>query len=54
MTDKYASQQTVKELIEEWDIRIKVVQSSVRVTEPILRLRRIILEQSQVCILFYN
>lgn len=34
-------------LIDEWNIRLSVVQSSVRCVEPILRVRRIILEQFQ-------
>lgn len=40
-------EEAINALIEEWDLRLKTIQASVRVYEPVLRLRRIILEQSQ-------
>lgn len=39
--------QALNELMDEWDLRLKIIQPSVRTYEPVLRLRRIILEQSR-------
>lgn len=35
-------------LLDEWRRRLTVVQSDVRTVEPLLRLRRILLQQTQV------
>lgn len=45
--DAFNCQRSIDKLIEEWDLRLKTLQPAVHVLEPVLRLRRIILEQSQ-------
>jgi hypothetical protein len=37
----------IENLIDIWNLRIKLLQSSVDTVEPVLRLRRILLEQSK-------
>ncbi|XP_075973655.1 serine/threonine-protein kinase ATR-like [Anticarsia gemmatalis] len=41
------STEILKQLLDEWRRRLSVVQSDVRTIEPLLRLRRILLQQSQ-------
>lgn len=43
-----ACSEILDDLIKEWNLRLRLVQSSARTVEPVLRLRRILLEQSKV------
>lgn len=52
--DKNKCEEAINNLMEEWDLRLKTTQASVRVFEPVLRLRRIILEQSQMILTSEN
>lgn len=47
LSDENKCEEAISNLMEEWDLRLETIQASVRVFEPVLRLRRIILEQSQ-------
>lgn len=42
----------INTLLSEWRLRLAVVQSDVRTIEPLLRLRRILLQQTQVTLTY--
>lgn len=45
--DKKFCETLVKKLMSEWELRIKIVQESVKIIEPILCLRRVALERAK-------
>lgn len=45
--DHNACQSILKKLTSEWELRIKVVQESTKIIEPVLCLRRVALEQAK-------